>query len=142
MSESQSEWNGADQYFYQFYLMQSAYHQHMAMRPPNVSAAYAVLSQIYDNAAFAFSKADRKRLEEQFEVIRNRLYKEDYTKYGFLPSFARKALEEKQLAIDELKALQRDLFDCLHAKKMLIPFSNGKASVYGYGKIKAGGVMD
>lgn len=142
MSESQSEWNGADQYFYQFYLMQSAYHQHMAMRPPNVSAAYAVLAQIYDNAAFAFSKKDRENLEAQFETIRGRLYKEDYTKYGFLPSFAKKALEEKQAAIDELRKLQRELFDCMHQKRMLVPFSNGKASVYGYGKIKAGGVMD
>lgn len=137
MSESQSEWNGADQYFYQFYLMQSAYHQHMAMRPPNVSAAYAVLSQIYDNAAFAFTKTDRKRLEEQFEVIRGRLYKEDYTKYGFLPSFAKKALEEKQTAIDELKSLQRDLFDCLHVKKMLLPFSSSRK--IGYEQTRAGG---
>lgn len=142
MSESQSEWNGAEQYFYQFYLMQSAYHQNMAQNPPDVIRAYRVLGQIYDNAAFAFSKADRKRLEEQFEVIRNRLYKEDYTKYGFLPSFARKAVEDKQKAIDELKALQRDLFDCMHQKRMLVPFSNGKANVFGYSKIKAGGVMD
>jgi len=137
MSEEVIEWNGANQYYYQFYMMESSYHQCMAARPPDIKSAYAILSQIYDRAAFAFSSDDRKRLEDQFKVIRERLYREDYMKYGFLPSFAKKALEDKQTAIDELRALQRDLFDMMYAKQMIVPKTHFRD--IGYTHVKAGG---
>lgn len=137
MSEDRSEWNGADQFFYSLYTLKAAYHEAMSSDPPRVVSSWRILGQMYDSAAFAFSKTDRKRLEDQFNTIRARLFDEDYSKYSFIPNVAARIAQEKQAAIDELRVLQRDFFDCLHKKSMLLPFSTARR--IGYGMIKEGG---
>jgi len=137
---SYSEWQQGNEYYHAFYQMEGAYHLALASDPPNVRVAFRVLRQMYNRTAFAFKKKDRKSLDDLFLQIRELLYEDSFSKYSFVPAVQRRMRQQQQEAIDKLSECQRLLYDCMHEKKMFLPFGSPRSS--GYSNIGPGGMMD
>jgi hypothetical protein len=140
MSDSYSEWQQGNEYYHSFYQMEGAYHLAMANDPPNVRIAFRVLRQMYNRTAFAFAKKKRESLDKKFLGIRELLFEESFSKYSFVPAVQRRMRDQQQRAIDLLGECQRELYDAMHEKKMLLPFGSSRRS--GYGSIGPGGMVD
>jgi hypothetical protein len=139
-ADSFVDWSSANEWYRTFYDMEIRYHEAMASRPPQVEAAFNVFRQMWGRTAWALTEKQNEKIKSNLDRVRANLFDPEYAQYSWAFSIQSRRRERMQESIDLLSEAQRDLFEAMDKKKMLIPRSAPPRG--GYSTIGPGGVMD